>query len=31
MAEINNNFNKNNILKMIKSKYIVIRIFENLK
>ena len=31
MAEINNNLNKNNILKKIKSKYIVMRIFENLK
>jgi len=31
MAETNNNLSKNNILKMIKSKYIVIRIFENLK
>ena len=31
MAEANNNFNKNNILKKIKSKYIVMRIFENLK
>ena len=31
MAEINNNLNKNYILKKIKSKYIVMRIFENLK
>ena len=31
MAETNNNLNKNNILKKIKSKYIVMRIFENLK
>ena len=31
MAEIKNNFNKNDILKKIKSKYIVMRIFENLK
>ena len=31
MAEANNNFNKNDVLKKIKSKYIVMRIFENLK
>ena len=31
MAETNNNFNKNDVLKKIKSKYIVMRIFENLK
>ena len=31
MAETNNNLNKNDNLKRIKSKYIVIRIFENLK
>jgi len=31
MAETNNNLNKNNVLKKIKSKYIVMRIFENLK
>ena len=31
MAEIKNNFNKNDILKKIKSKYIIMRIFENLK
>ena len=31
MAEANNNFNKNDVLKKIKSKYIVMRIFENIK
>ena len=31
MAEIKNNLNKNDNLKRIKSKYIVMRIFENLK
>ena len=31
MAEINNNLNENCVLKKIKSKYIVMRIFENLK
>ena len=31
MAEISNNFNKNDILKKIRSKYIVKRIFDNLK
>ena len=31
MAETNNKFNKINILKKIKSKYIIMRIFENLK
>ena len=31
MAEANNNFNNNNILKKIKSKYILARIFNNLK
>ena len=31
MAEANNNFNINDILKKIRSKYIIMRIFENLK
>ena len=31
MAEIKDNFNKNNMLKKIRSKYIVKRIFDNLK
>ncbi len=31
MTEANNNFNKNDILKKIRSKYIIMRIFENLK
>ena len=31
MAEISDNFNKNDMLKKIRSKYIVKRIFDNLK
>ena len=31
MAEIKDNFNKNNMLKKIRSKYIVKRIFDNIK
>ena len=31
MAELNNDYNQNNILTKIRSKYIIIKIFDNLK